>query len=70
MTTIVSPVAGVLMEYLVGVGDAVTEGQEVAMLESMKMEIPVAAEASGTVAKLCFDAGATVAEGATLIELA
>ena len=69
MKTIASPVSGVLLEYLVAAGDAVAEGQEVAMLESMKMEIPVVAETSGTVARLCFEKGETVAEGAALIEL-
>lgn len=69
MSKIDSPVAGVLMQYAVKVGDAVTEGQEVAVMESMKMEIPILAEVSGTVSKLCFESGASVAEGATIIEL-
>ena len=69
MKKVDSPVAGVLMDYLVSVGDAVTEGQEVAVIESIKMEIPVAAEAAGTVAKLCCAKGDTVGDGATLIEL-
>jgi acetyl-CoA carboxylase biotin carboxyl carrier protein len=69
MKKIDSPVAGVLMQYSVKVGDAVSEGQEVAVMESMKMEIPVLAEVSGTVARLCSAPAASVAEGATLIEL-
>jgi acetyl-CoA carboxylase biotin carboxyl carrier protein len=69
MSKIDSPVAGVLMQYAVKVGDAVTEGQEVAVMESMKMEIPILAEVSGTVSKLCCEPGASVAEGATIIEL-
>lgn len=44
MKTVESPLSGVIQQYMVKVGDAVTEGQEVVMMESMKMEIPVVAE--------------------------
>jgi acetyl-CoA carboxylase biotin carboxyl carrier protein len=54
---------------MVKVGDTVTEGQEVVMMESMKMEIPVVAEVSGTVAEVCCEPGANVAEGAALLKL-
>jgi acetyl-CoA carboxylase biotin carboxyl carrier protein len=69
MKKIESPVAGVLMHYLVKTGDVIVEGQEVAMVESMKMEIPVVAEVGGTVTRLCRESGATVAESDALIEL-
>ncbi len=69
MNKIDSPVAGVLMSFLVSAGDAVTAGQEVAMIESMKMEIPVVSETAGTVARLCFADGDAIGEGDTLIEL-
>lgn len=39
------------MHCMVKAGDAVAEGREAAMVESMKREIPVVAEAAGTVAK-------------------
>ncbi len=69
MKTVDSPVSGVIQQYMVKVGDTVTEGQEVVMIESMKMEIPVVAEASGTVAEVCCAAGATVGEGDALLKL-
>jgi biotin carboxyl carrier protein len=69
MKTVESPVSGVIQQYMVKVGDTITEGQEVVMMESMKMEIPVVAEVSGTVAEVCCEPGANVAEGAALLKL-
>ncbi len=69
MKTINSPVSGTVLEYLVAAGDVINEGQEVVVMESMKMEIPVLAEAAGTAAKLLFEKGASVQEGQPLIEL-
>ena len=56
-TPVKSPVVGTVWKIQVAVGDAVSEGDDIMILESMKMEIPVEAEASGVVASL------TVAEG-------
>ena len=44
-------------------GQPVAEGDELAILESMKMEIPVLAPAAGTVESVAISAGTTVAEG-------
>ncbi|WP_068672241.1 acetyl-CoA carboxylase biotin carboxyl carrier protein subunit [Oceanobacillus sp. Castelsardo] len=41
--------AGSVWEVCVEVGDKVEEGQDVVILESMKMEIPLASEVTGTV---------------------
>jgi acetyl-CoA carboxylase biotin carboxyl carrier protein len=41
----------------------------VAILESMKMEMPVEAEDSGKVAKICCEEGQAVNEGDTLVVL-
>ncbi|HMS60319.1 MAG TPA: acetyl-CoA carboxylase biotin carboxyl carrier protein subunit, partial [Tepidiformaceae bacterium] len=57
-----SPVMGVVKEILVAPGEAVAEGQEVMILESMKMEIPVEAPAAGVIAELLVEAGAQVEE--------
>lgn len=69
MPTLPSPIAGVLLRYLVKPGDAVTPDTEVAMVESMKMHIPVLAERSGRVKALPLSDNAVVGEGQTLIEL-
>ena len=44
-------------------GDAVTEGDTLVILESMKMEIPVVAESDGTLAELAVNEGDVVQEG-------
>ena len=44
-------------------GQRVAEGDELVVLESMKMEIPVLAPVDGIVSQLALAAGATVAEG-------
>jgi acetyl-CoA carboxylase biotin carboxyl carrier protein len=62
-------VASVVTVY-VGPGDPVEQGAPVVLLESMKMEIPVLAERSGTVSSINVDAGDVVQEGDSLVTLA
>jgi biotin carboxyl carrier protein len=50
-------------KVLVSTGDTVEEGQTLCILESMKMEIPVEATASGTVAEVNVSEGGVVQEG-------
>lgn len=45
------------------VGDVVAEGDEIAILESMKMEIPVVVEVSGRITQLMIEPGGTIREG-------
>jgi len=61
-------VANVLKVY-VAPGDAVAAGDTVALLESMKMEIPVLSEHAGTVSAVNVDAGDVVQEGDALVTL-
>jgi acetyl-CoA carboxylase biotin carboxyl carrier protein len=44
-------------------GDSVADGDTLVILESMKMEIPVLAESSGTLARLAVAEGDVVQEG-------
>jgi acetyl-CoA carboxylase biotin carboxyl carrier protein len=44
-------------------GDAIADGDTIVILESMKMEIPVLAEASGTLSDLRVSEGQVVQEG-------
>jgi acetyl-CoA carboxylase biotin carboxyl carrier protein len=53
----------------VAVGDQVDEGDTVAILESMKMEMPVEAEDSGRVAEIRVEEGQSVSEGDVLVVL-
>ena len=50
-------------------GDQVGAGDVLAILETMKMEIPVYAEAPGFVSKILVEVGQIVQEGDPLIEL-
>lgn len=45
------------------VGDTVSDGDTLVILESMKMEIPVLAEADGTISELAVSEGDVVSEG-------
>ena len=66
---VVSPLAGVILELKCKVGDRVTAGQTVLVLEAMKMETNIAAGADATVTAIPIAVGDSVREGQTLIEL-
>jgi 3-methylcrotonyl-CoA carboxylase alpha subunit len=66
---VVAPMPGKVIAVLVGVGDAVTAGQAVVVLEAMKMESSLPAEVSGTVTAVRVAAGAVVGAGDTLVEV-
>ena len=70
MELIKAQMAGTVFEVSVKEGDAVTKGQTVIILESMKMEIPHDATTDGTVAKVFVTEGDFVEEEALLVELA
>jgi acetyl-CoA carboxylase biotin carboxyl carrier protein len=69
MRMIASPMAGTVARLLVQAGDVVTSGQDVVILESMKMEIAVQADAGGRVRTVRVSAGEFVDEGSVLFEL-
>jgi acetyl-CoA carboxylase biotin carboxyl carrier protein len=69
MSQVVASMAGSVWKISVSVGDKVEEGQDVIILESMKMEIPVAAESSGVVKQIHVQEGDFVNEGDVLLEL-
>lgn len=57
-------------KVLVTAGDLVAHGDTLVLLESMKMEIPVPAEVSGTVVELSVREGQVVTEGDRIAEIA
>lgn len=61
--------AGNLWKVHVKAGDQIEKGQEVAILESMKMEIPIVADRSGIVKEVKKKEGDFVNEGDVLLEL-
>ena len=67
--TIKTPLPGVIIDVKVNVGDSVTKGQTVVVLESMKMENNINADRDGKVTAIQVAKGDTVADGAVLIVL-
>ncbi|MCB0864245.1 MAG: biotin/lipoyl-binding carrier protein [Solirubrobacterales bacterium] len=69
MPDVPAHITGTVWKIEVAVGDQVSEGDELVILESMKMEMPVEAEDSGTVAEIRCEEGQSVSEGEVLIVL-
>ena len=61
-----SPLQGTVLIVDVEVGDKISEGQRVALLESMKMEHEVLATSGGVITKVCIEVGQMVAESEKL----
>lgn len=57
------------MDILVKVGDKVKAGQDVVVLEAMKMENSIASDFEGTVLRIDVNVGDTVSENAPLVEI-
>lgn len=68
-TPIKAPLPGVVTKILVKAGEAVKKGQTVLVLEAMKMENNITAEADGSVTGICVSAGDSVMEGTTLLTI-
>jgi len=60
---VLSELNAVVLKIEVAPGDRVQEGDTLIVLESMKMEIPVAAPRAGTVAAILVEEKQTVEEG-------
>jgi len=69
-TAITAPMPGIVVEYKVGVGDKVKNGQILLVLEAMKMENEIKAPKKGTVKEVPLESGASVEKGAVLMILA
>jgi acetyl-CoA carboxylase biotin carboxyl carrier protein len=67
MSGVVASMAGSVWKVLVKTGDRVEEGQEVVILESMKMEIPIVAEFDGIVTEVRVKEGEFVNEGDVIV---
>ena len=59
-------ISGTVISILAKKGDVVAEGDTLAVIEAMKMEIPVASPFAGQVAEIRFSEGDVVAEDALL----
>lgn len=67
---ITSPLPGVIISVDVKEGSVVKRGQKVAVIEAMKMENDILADADGTVTAVHVSKGDTVAEDAKIVTIA
>ena len=65
-----SPMPGRIISISISVGDTVTRGQPVIVLESMKMENTITSPVDGTVSAVHVATGDSVQHGQTLAEIA
>ena len=66
---VVSEISGSVWQVHVNAGDTVNAGDELMILESMKMEIPVLAEEAGVVEAVLVEKGASVEEGQVIVSI-
>ncbi len=69
MTDVKSQISGTVWQILVEVGQQVTEEEDLIILESMKMEIPVAAPNDGKIAEILVSPNQPIQEGDVLLRL-
>ncbi len=66
---VVAEMVANVMTVMVSVGDSVSAGDTLILLESMKMEIPVLAEQDGSVLQIRVAPGDVIQEGDILVTL-
>ena len=67
--SLASPMQGTIVKIAVAEGETVEAGDLVVVLEAMKMEQPLNAHKSGTVANFTAEVGATVSSGAVICDI-
>ena len=68
-TPVKAPLPGVVTKVLVSAGQAVKKGDNVLVLEAMKMENNITAECDGSVTGICVAAGDSVMEGTVMLTI-
>lgn len=66
---VTAPLSGSVNRILVEQGQAITAGEELLVLEAMKMETKITAPHDGTVTAILVEAGEAVSGGQALIEV-
>ena len=69
LTAVKAQMPGVVLRLLVSDGDKVSKGDQLLVLEAMKMEVPVASPVSGAVADICVSQGDHVANNQQLLSV-
>ncbi|HEY7776585.1 MAG TPA: biotin/lipoyl-containing protein, partial [Kineobactrum sp.] len=64
-----APMHGNVLKVAVSIGDSVSPGQEVLVMEAMKMEHRLLAEVIGVVSAIHTDTGSQVSAGMVMIEI-
>jgi biotin carboxyl carrier protein len=64
---VTAPIPGLILEIMVKVGDTVSSGQVVAIMEAMKMENNLTCDVSGTVQEIWVQKGGQVATGDVIV---
>lgn len=68
-TGVRAPMSGVMAEISVKVGERVSAGQVVAVMEAMKLKSPIVVDTDGTVDAVLVSAGEAVEAGSTILTL-
>ena len=69
MADVEAHITGTVWKIECEIGQQISEGDTLVVLESMKMEMPVEAEDDGTVKEIVVEEGQAVSEGDTLVVL-
>ena len=64
-----APMPGTIVSFNVAIGDKVSEGQVVAILEAMKMENEIVSPASGEIKSIHVEKGSSVVEGQIILQI-
>lgn len=67
--SIKAPMPGTILSFNVSVGDTVSEGQVLAILEAMKMENELVSPASGKVKSIHVEKGSSVVENQVILQI-
>lgn len=70
MAEVIAPMAGKVIDIKVNVGDTVKEDDEVAVIEAMKMEMPIVTYSEGTVKEIKVAKGDSVEADQVLLIIA
>lgn len=62
-------ITGNVWKIVAAAGDEIAEDQEILILESMKMEIPVAAPEEGKIKEILVSEGETITEGTVVARI-
>jgi biotin carboxyl carrier protein len=65
--TLAAPMPGVILDVMVKAGDSVTRGQEIAVLEAMKMQNTIRSPRDGTIAEVCVTPGHAIGHGDAIV---